>query len=150
MQGNRSAFTPTCDSFLHEENTSAYVQHESSSLQSPRLKNKMGMAAEKSRSSRTEVGKLQKRRRDRGINKGKYFQVGSINNNNQSSSRRSVFSNLLCPHHSKASEVKTASTPLLGNQVTAYFSSQHHYYIKQQLWEQFPFLKVKTLQESSP
>lgn len=115
-------------------------------------KNKMRMSADKSRSSGTEVGKLQKRRRDRGINKGKYFHVGSINNNNnnQSSSSRSVFSNLLRPDHSKASEVKTASTPLLGNEVTVYFSSQHHYYIKQQLWEQFPFLQLKTLQESSP
>lgn len=99
------------------------------------------------RAGAAEVGKLQKRTMDRGIDKGKYFHVGSINNNNKNqSSRRSAFSNPLLPHHSKASEVKTVSTPLLGNQATVYFSSQHHYYIKQELWEQFPLRQVKTLQ----
>lgn len=92
------------------------------------------MGADKSRSSRTEVGELWKRRMDRGIDKCKYFHVGSITNKNKNqSSRKSAFSNLLHPHHPKESEAKTVSTPFLGDQVTAYFSSQHHYYIKQEL-----------------
>lgn len=92
------------------------------------------MGAEKSRSSTIEAGKLQNGRMERGINKGKYYlHVGSINNNKNQSSRTSAFSNLLHPHHSKASEAKPVSTPFLGNQV--YFSSQHHYYINQELKE---------------
>lgn len=85
------------------------------------------MDAEKSRSSRTEVGKLQKGWMERGIDKSKYFHVGSINSKNKNqSSRTSAFSNLLHPHHSKASEAKTVSTLCLGNQVTEYLRRQHH------------------------
>lgn len=66
------------------------------------------MGAEKSR-SRTKAGKLQKRRLERGIDKGKYFHVGSINiKTKNQSSRISAFSNLLHPHHSKATEAKNS------------------------------------------
>lgn len=89
---------------------------------------------------------------ERGIEKSKYFHVGNTNNNNKKqNSRTRDFFSLLHAHHSKTSEAKPVCTPFLGNQVAEYFSSKHHYYIKQELKEgTIPTPQSKTLQESSP